>query len=85
MYCRYFFVILILLVALGMLNGLLLLPVLLSFIGPRSEVVIPFSITYLRFLCIVCSDVITVQAPGNVSKKPSGFYRVNPPKNPPQI
>jgi len=29
-----------LLVALGVLNGLLLLPVLLSLIGPRSEVVI---------------------------------------------
>ena len=36
--CRYFLVILALLVALGLLNGLLLLPVLLSFIGPRAEV-----------------------------------------------
>ena len=46
--------ILALLVALGVLNGLLLLPVLLSFIGPRSEVVIPriafLSVVFLSYL-----------------------------------
>jgi len=39
-----------LLVALGVLNGLLLLPVLLSFFGPRSEVNISFGIAFLDIL-----------------------------------
>lgn len=37
--CRYFFVVLTLLIALGLLNGLVLLPVLLSVIGPPAEVI----------------------------------------------
>jgi len=39
MYCyRYFFNVLAFLILLGVLNGLVLLPVVLSFIGPRAEV-----------------------------------------------
>jgi len=36
--CRYFFAVLTILTLLGLLNGLVLLPVLLSVIGPPSEV-----------------------------------------------
>ena len=36
--CRYFFVVLTALVVIGVLNGLLLLPVLLSILGPTAEV-----------------------------------------------
>lgn len=36
---RYFFAVLTVLVVLGLLNGLVLLPVLLSIVGPRSEVI----------------------------------------------
>ncbi len=35
---RYFFVVLSLLILLGLLNGLVLLPVLLSVVGPQAEV-----------------------------------------------
>lgn len=35
---RYFFNVLAALVVIGMFNGLLLLPVLLSFLGPKGEV-----------------------------------------------
>ena len=38
LFSRYFFVVLTALVILGMLNGLVLLPVLLALIGPRAEV-----------------------------------------------
>jgi len=43
-----------LLVSLGVLNGLLLLPVLLSFVGPRSEVFIP-SHTLVTVLLLLIS------------------------------
>ncbi len=36
--CRYFFSVLTALVVLGVLNGLILLPVLLSVLGPHGEV-----------------------------------------------
>ena len=39
LFSRYFFVVLTVLVVLGLLNGLVLLPVLLSIIGPKSEVI----------------------------------------------
>ena len=38
-YCRYFFQVLAVLILLGVLNGLVLLPVMLSFIGPPPEVI----------------------------------------------
>jgi len=36
--CRYFFQVLVVLIFLGLLNGLVLLPVVLSIIGPPPEV-----------------------------------------------
>ena len=36
--CRYFFYILLALVGVGLLNGLIFLPVLLSLVGPEAEV-----------------------------------------------
>jgi hypothetical protein len=36
--CRYFFAVLAILTVLGVLNGLVLLPVLLSYFGPYPEV-----------------------------------------------
>lgn len=38
MCCRYFFAVLAILTILGVLNGLVLLPVLLSYFGPYPEV-----------------------------------------------
>lgn len=38
MCCRYFFAVLAILTVLGVLNGLVLLPVLLSYFGPYPEV-----------------------------------------------
>lgn len=38
---RYFFVVLTVLTLLGLLHGLVLLPVLLSILGPPPEVIIP--------------------------------------------
>lgn len=38
LYCRYFFAVLAILTVLGVLNGLVLLPVLLSYFGPYPEV-----------------------------------------------
>ncbi len=42
---RYFFMVMSALIVIGLLNGLVLLPVLLSLIGPKSEVRHPFSVT----------------------------------------
>lgn len=57
---RYFFLVLSMLILLGLINGLALLPVLLSLIGPNSEVIVSIrsfrAHTLMRFLQVTTTD-----------------------------
>jgi patched 1 protein len=53
---KYFFVVMTALVIIGMLNGLALLPVILSFIGPPCEITPVGDVTTKRLRCPSVSD-----------------------------
>lgn len=65
--CRYFFYVLLALVGVGLINGLVFFPVLLSLIGPAAEVV-----------GIECQDRISTPSPEPAASRPrSGSCRVS--------